>query len=158
MTPEYAQRMEKGLRFQDFAVMRLYEAGIPIVGLASKRYQVGAGENMNGFEIKFDDRMKDTGNVYIEVAEKTDAQNDGYVASGIYRNDNSWMYVIGDYSVIYICAKNHLRLVYEREKDRGCSSLARFVETPTSKGMLLPQTYVEGQLASKTLWTEGDRQ
>ena len=147
-TPEYSKNFEKGLEYQDFVVKKLYEAGIPLVGYSSFQYQVTIGENAAGVEIKFDDRMKDTGNVYIEVAEKSDKRNEAFAASGIYRNDNTWLYAIGDYSVIYLCGKTHLRQLYERERGKA-KTFVKFTDTPTSQGMLLPQKYVEEKLALK---------
>lgn len=150
MTPEYRENFQKGLEYQDFTVRKLYEAGIPLVGFSSFRYQVEMGENMAGIEIKLDGRMSETGSVYFETSEKSDADNEEYVPSGIYRSDNTWLYAIGDYSVLYICGKDQLRRLFERENVKN-ETFARFVETPTSRGMLLPQRYVEERLALKTI-------
>ena len=158
----YQDSYEKGVEYQDYIVKQLYQVGIPLVCFTSRKYQ-REGENIAGFEIKFDDRMRETGNVYFETAEKTDAGNKDFMASGIFRNDNTWLYVIGDYDTVYICGKAHLRHVYEREREKE-ESFARFTGTETSQGMLLPQKYVEEQLAVKTLkikpkspWKEGVR-
>jgi len=150
MTPEYQYNFVKGMEFQDYASNKLREIGLFFTSYASRKYQITYGENSAGIEIKFDDRMKETGNVYFETDEKSNVNNVEFVASGIFRNDNTWLYAIGDYDVIYICGKVHLRQVYEREKERD-QSFARFVETPTSKGMLLPQKYVEEKLAARVI-------
>jgi len=150
MTPEYRQNFIKGAEYQDFIMERLYEQGIVLASYSSKKYQVKYGENKAGIEIKFDGRMKETGNVYFEISEKSDPHNLEFIASGIFRNDNTWLYVIGDYEVAYVCGESHLRLIYERETGKKKTS-AEIKETPTSKGMILPQKYVEERLALKTL-------
>jgi hypothetical protein len=142
MTALYARRLREGLEYQDFAVRKLYEAGIPLACFPSMKYQNAAGENAGGVEIKSDREMSKTGNVYFETAEKSDPANRAYVPSGICRNDNTWIYAIGDYSVLYLCAKNRLRRIFEgQRKPPG----HRLVENGTnaSVGMLLPVAFVE---------------
>jgi hypothetical protein len=129
----YSESLEKGLRYQDFVAAKLYERGIPLVSFQSRKYQKEHGENKAGIEIKFDDRMKSTGNVYIEIAEKANPVNPYYVASGIYRDDNSWLYVIGNYEVIYAVPKTTLKLLHTSARRQY-----KPVETPTSKGFLVP--------------------
>src|SRR4030043_524633 len=132
--PHSPGSLEKGLQYQDFVTAELYRRGIPIVGYTSKKYQIKYGENRAGVEIKFDDRMKETGNVYIETAEKANPANPYFVPSGIYRNDNSWLYAIGNYDVIYIFAKKTLCLLHGQAAKRGFKT----TEIATSKGMLMP--------------------
>lgn len=99
MTELYKEMLEKGLEYQDFITdMLLSEIGISLSTYSSKKYQYSVGENKQGIEIKFDDRYKETGNLYIEIKEKSNAINANYVDSGIYRSDNTWLYVIGDYT------------------------------------------------------------
>lgn len=86
---------------------------------------------MLGAEIKRDDNFRKTGNLYLEVAEKSNPANPRYVASGIMRNDNSWLFVIGDEKTAYIFPTNYLRMLSDK---RGWKS----VTTPTSKGLLMP--------------------
>ena len=50
-----------------------------------------------------------TGNIYIETAEKAIPREGPYVQSGIYRDDESWLYGIGDYSKFYIFGKKCLK-------------------------------------------------
>ena len=71
MTPEYAEKLKQGLEFQDYVVERLYDCGLPIISYSSKEYQTMIGENKTGIEIKNDSNFRITGNLYIEVAEKS---------------------------------------------------------------------------------------
>lgn len=140
MNEYYKGKLEKGLEFQDYVVERMYEFGFPITGYSSKSYQYSHGENRNGVEIKYDMRMAETGNLYIEVAEKSDASREKFWPSGILRNDNSWLWAIGDYKVIYVFAKRQLRWIYETESPH-------VVVISTSKGFLLPVSRAEKGLA-----------
>jgi len=136
MTEYYSEMLQKGLEYQDFITnLLLKEIGITISTYVSKRYQIERGENAQGVEIKFDDKMDNTGNVYIETAEKTDPRNEKFIASGIYRDDNTWLYAIGNYSVVYILSKKFLVLMHKSKKYRE-------VEIPTSQGFLITCTDV----------------
>jgi hypothetical protein len=134
MTDNYKECLQKGLEFQDYVSQVLMnELGISLTTYNSIKYQIIKGENRQGFEIKFDDKFKETSNLYIEVKEKAKAENKYYVDSGIYRNDNTWLYIIGDYTQLFIFGKNHLQLMDRTNKYRK-------VRTPTSIGFLLPYT------------------
>jgi hypothetical protein len=133
MTEYYKEQLEKGLMFQDFIADKLIESiGISLTSYSSIKNQKTKGENRQGFEIKFDNRFKDTGNIYIETAEKSNENNVSFVDSGIFRNDNSWLYLIGNYDEVYIFAKNILIHFFEINRYKK-------VETKTSKGFLLPK-------------------
>jgi len=108
---------------------KLYDAGIPLLSYSSKKYQILIGENKAGIEIKYDRKFRETGNFYIETAEKSAANNKEFVASGIFRNDNTWLFIIGDYETIFIFSKEQLKKIKNNYKQ---------VETPTSKGFLIP--------------------
>lgn len=144
MNEYYKQSLEKGLNYQDFVVEKLYEIGLPIISYSSKKYQCMLGENKCGFEIKFDDKIKETGNIYIETNEKSDPANKEYVSSGIYRNDNTWLYIIGNYEKIYIFPKKYLIMFHEKLKFKE-------VQTPTSKGFLIPAKHAEELYSIKTI-------
>jgi len=105
----YREQLEAGQRYQDFIADRLYREGIVVVSFQSRDYQYKRGENALGLEIKLDDKFATTGNFWIEVAEKTDPSNPAYVASGIHRNDKSWLYGIGNYDEFWIFAVLTLR-------------------------------------------------
>ena len=148
MNEYYRQKLEEGEQYQDFVTEKLYEIGIPIISYSSKRYQHIVGENKCGFEIKFDNNTKKTGNLYIEIAEKSNELNKEFISSGIYRNDNTWLYIIGNYEKIYIFSKKHLRKIFEDVKR---IAFLRRIETKTSRGFLLPAKYAEEILCIKII-------
>ena len=127
--------LEVGLEYQDFVMTLFYEMGLSIHPYSSRSEQYKKGENKAGIEIKHDRNFRKTGNLYIEIAEKSHASNVSFVSSGIYRNDNSWLYVIGDYDEAFIFGKNVLKSLHVEGRYRVHVG-------DTSKGMLLPVEYV----------------
>lgn len=125
----YAEKLEQGLQFQDFCTRQLYQRGIVIVGYASRKYQNAEGENMLGAEIKRDGNFRKTGNLYLEVAEKAHPDRPNYTASGIMREDNSWLFVIGDEECLWVFSTKWLRKMKDRYKQ---------TRTPTSIAHLMP--------------------
>lgn len=104
-----ASSFRDGIEYQDFVCTELAKRHVVLQNLQSRRYQFDVGENLQGFEIKFDGRCTETGRLSIEVAEKT--RNDparDWTHSGIMRNDNSWLYLQGNYQVLFIFAKRFL--------------------------------------------------
>jgi len=110
---------EIGSEFQDFVCMELAKQNIILQNINSKKFQYETGENLQGFEIKYDSRCTGdngtapTNRLSIEIAEKTKAENSRYVPSGIYRGDNTWIYIQGNYMAFWIFSVKHLRLLYE---------------------------------------------
>ena len=101
---------QDGLEFQDFVCTKLAEHGIILQNLSSRKYQFNVGENLQGFEIKMDNRCSDTERLSIEVAEKTrDDLSLAWTPSGICREDNSWLYIQGNRDILFIFAKNWLQ-------------------------------------------------
>lgn len=125
--------MEKGIEFQDFICEQLHLKGIVLQNMQSKKYQYKK-ENLLGLEIKFDDIMSKTERVYIETAEKAQPRSGEYVKAGIYREDESWMYGIGDYIIFYIFDKKGLQRLDKADPPW----LFRPKPTPTSKGFCVP--------------------
>jgi len=145
MTEYYGKMLEKGKEFQDFITKALiHELGIPLSTYSSKEYQTNTGENVQGIEIKFDDRYKETGNIYIEVMEKSNPENERYVQSGIYRNDNTWLYLIGDYNEVFIFGKKTLQGMYRSGKYKEITTL-------TSIGFLVDKKSAD-KYCIKKLW------
>lgn len=140
----YKEMLSKGLHFQDFVIEELYKIGLPIISYSSKEFQNLIGENKAGIEIKLDRKFRNTNNLYIEFEEKSNPTNSSFVKSGILRNDNTWLYLIGDYQTIYIFSKKQLIILlkhcqlHPKNKEKLI-----LVLTPTSKGMLLPLSLCE---------------
>lgn len=143
MTQNYKEMLQKGLEYQDFVTdVLINELGIALSSYGSTKYQYTKGENKQGFEIKFDDKYKTTNNLYIETKEKSNKLNLYFVESGIFRNDNTWLFVIGNYEEIFIFSKKHLKLMFESKKFRS-------VETETSKGFLIDKKNAENYCIKK---------
>ena len=141
----YKEMLEKGNEFDDFVCDKLLSEGIIIQSFKSKENNY-RGENRLGLEIKYDMMMSKTGNVYMETHEKKKDRPGSYVRSGIYRNDNSWLFGIGDKTVFYIFAKKQLQQLDQSSVDY----IIRPQPKPTSKGFLLPVNHAE-RLAIKVI-------
>ena len=144
MTDYYKEKLQQGLYFQDYVVELLYKNGIPLISYSSKEYQNMIGENKAGIEIKNDMNFRKTGNLYIEIAEKSKAENERFVKSGIYRNDNTWLYLIGDKETVFVLSKKQLQILHQKKKYRE-------VEIATSRGFLLPVADAEKFYSLKEL-------
>ena len=112
----YKNKLSSGLEYQDFVAEELYKLGLPIFNYSSKKYQIKYGENKLGVEIKHNEMFDSTGNLWIETKEKSNPDNPYYVDAGIYRNDNSWLYITGTRKVIYVFSKKFLRQLLECKK------------------------------------------
>lgn len=127
-----ANKIESGLLYQDFVVDSLLQTlGLAVTQYSSKFYQIQVGESRQGVEIKHDELYASTGNLWIEMAEKAQPRAGDYAPAGIHRHDNAWLYVIGNYNVIFGFAIVVLRAVARRYP-------VRINKTETSRGFLLP--------------------
>lgn len=105
---------ESGLDFQDFVATKLHDClGLTITNYQSMKWQFTTGENVQGIEIKLDRDCIRTQRLSIEIAEKSKATNPEYVPSGIYRNDNSWLYIQGTWLIFFVFAKSILKLLHK---------------------------------------------
>lgn len=153
----YGPRLEVGLDFQDYVLERLHSAGIVLQPFGSKRAQQKA-ENMLGLEIKFDRKLSETGNLYIETHERSHPDRPELVPSGVYRNDRCWLFGIGNYSRFYVFGKRMLQRLISRALSPGKQgSGIRTVgnDTATSKGVLLPETLAREYAERCFEWEEG---
>lgn len=154
----YEKQLEEGMEYQDFVADHLLQYGIVLNAYASKKWQLKKGESASGIEIKHDMRFNGedgkppTGNLYIEVAEKSNPANYDYYPSGIFRKDNTWLYLIGDYEEAFLFAKNQLITIYADKanyKTRGI----REVITATSIGFIYPvEQALKGMCIKHFLW------
>lgn len=137
----YSEKLNQGLEYQDYITEQLYKCGLPLINYSSKKYQFTKGENILGVEIKFDDKYDKTGNLYIEVAERSNI-NKNYVTSGIFRNDNTWLYIQGNYNIAFIFFKTQLQLLSRK--------LPIFeISLKTSKGFLLKNDMINKYCGKK---------
>lgn len=136
MTPYYKKQLERGLVYQDFVYEILARHGIMTVAYGSKLFQQRLGENKARIEIKFDDKLATTGNLWIETAEKSSQERREYVASGIQRDCVE--YLIGNYDEIFRFPTTLLRRMWKSgkfpERENGLK---------TSLGFLLPREQAE---------------
>jgi hypothetical protein len=131
-TPYYKKQLERGLIFQDFVYEILARHGIMTVAYGSRLFQQRLGENKARMEIKFDDKLAATGNLWIETAEKSSPQRAEYVASGIQRECVE--YVIGNYDELYRFSTKLLVRMWKSGR-----YLQRENGLKTSLGFLLPR-------------------
>lgn len=135
----YKAKLETALVFQDFVVDAAWSLlGLAIVQYGSRAYQNAVGESRTGVEIKHDEKFSVTGNLWIEAGEKAQPREGDYFPSGIYREDNTWLYCIGDYDTIFFFQKTLLRGLYESGRYEK-----RENKTRTSVGFLLPKKDAE---------------
>ncbi|WP_339684248.1 hypothetical protein [Gimesia maris] len=109
----YNNKLKAGEAFQDFVKKHIQEQlHIPINYYTSKEEQYNIGESKQGIEVKLDNRCTETGRLSIEIAEKTKAQNKNFIPSGIFRQDNTWLYLQGNYDMFFIFSKKVLQRFY----------------------------------------------
>lgn len=109
----YTELLEQGHKYQDFVADHLLAVkGIPLTFYTARENQYKKGETRCGAEVKLDNGCTKYGRLSIEVAEKQ-IDTSVYVPSGLHRSDNTWLYIQGNYDVIYFFSKKTL-LRYER--------------------------------------------
>lgn len=107
----YATNFNRGAEYQDFVTDTLAETcGLIVQLYTSKAYQFSKGESRQGIEIKLDSLCTKTGRLSIEVAEKSNSSVAFWTPSGIWRDDNTWLYVQGNYDCLFIFSKKFLRV------------------------------------------------
>ena len=134
--------IDAGEEWQRFAKDCLSKCNLPyVMNYESKFFQYEYGENGQGIEFKYQIRYAETGNLWIEFAEKAHPDRDYYVDSGILRKDNSWAWATGDYSIIYLFSKKQLIGWYKNYAPS--LNYFRVLEnnTKTSKGYLMPKAW-----------------
>jgi hypothetical protein len=128
----FRQQLEDGQAYQDFIAQRLARHGIILNNFQSRDMQRQHGENMLGLEIKYDKKFQTTQRLWIECAEKYTPGQALWGASGIDRQDQSWLFGIGDYAQFFLFSKRTLR----RFRDRTHPAIIEN-DRHTSRGFLL---------------------
>ena len=130
-TETYQDKLAVGIAYEQYIGRAFREVwGLVLHPCETFAQQITIGENKEGIEIKKDRRFRETKNLYIEMAEKTNPANPVYVKSGVFRHDNTWLFCIGDELEAWL----FLRDTLSHERKTGSH---RFVETPTSRGFLM---------------------
>jgi len=144
----HSDSLEIGNTFQDFVCIELAKYSIILQNINSKKFQYNTGENLQGFEIKYDARCTGdngtipTNRLSIEIAEKTDLNNLNFIPSGIYRDDNTWLYIQGNYNGFWIFPKKLLILLHK-------SGRYEDAQLPTIRKFYLPITDADKYCALK---------
>ena len=140
-TPQYGDNnvgWYKGKEYEEWVIAKYPTVypGRKLTLLQGKQEQL-RGETKEGVEIKFDDKIYaycHSGRVYIEMYEKSRPENRDYVESGIFRDDNTKLLLIGDYSIWFLFSKQWLRWIERLDPP----FLYRPKPTPTSIGFCIP--------------------
>lgn len=134
----YKPRLEEAAEYQDFLTVQLLRYGIVLNIFSSKKYQYDKGESASGIEIKHDCRLQETGNVFIEVSERSSPDVKSFTPSGIFRNDGTWLYFIGDYERGLLLHKGQMRDLLGN-KDKCKTAGLREIEngTKTARGFVI---------------------
>lgn len=138
MTEAYREHLLQGKEYEDFVSDQLRKKyGIIIQIYSSQRYQRDRGESAGGYEIKFDNKVKTTNNLYFEVAEKSDPSLPEYSPSGIMRKDNTWIYLIGNREYVWAFSKRQLQMLYKDKRAWNAHGIEEKT-SPTSVGFIYP--------------------
>jgi hypothetical protein len=104
----YTDLLANGMEYQDKVCILLARYNIILQNINSKKFQYTVGENLQGFEIKQDKTSIKTNRYSIEIAEKQNGINNKWIDSGIFRNDNSFIYIQGNDLFFHMFSKNLL--------------------------------------------------
>ena len=136
MTDEYTTKLNQGQEYQDFVTLELLKQGFPLITFTSYKYQCNEGETTNGIEIKNDTLFRKTGNFFIEIKESANPLLYPLTVGGIYRNDNTWLYALGDELELYFFSKKQLQK--EHIEGKHLEKSAKTNGNISSIGFLLP--------------------
>ena len=103
----------------------------------TKEEQYNIGESAQGVEVKYDIASFRTNNLYIEIEEATKIGGK-LVSSGIYRKDNTTVWVTGTYHYAYIIPKSLLVAYHKKKQPNEIVS-----QRGTSKGFLIPRSDID---------------
>lgn len=102
---------EDGLEFQDYVMEFMADKlDTPIQFYCSKAYRQKVGESRQGYEVKHDRKMLESGGAFIETHQKSQG-TDTWVPSGISLENNAKWWIIGDYLLFFVVRKDKLRRI-----------------------------------------------
>lgn len=141
-TQYYQDQLDRGLEYQDFICDQLWIKENRLIQYTTSKKRQYTSETRQGVEIKFDDQLKKTGNLYLEFKERTSSDIKGWTPSGFMKlNDNTYEIIIGNYEMcfyFYKSALQELRKKYLMGSPELHNSNIRIVETATSQGIVIP--------------------
>lgn len=113
--------LELGLEYQDnVAKYMMKYHHMPIVYYTSYKEQ-WRGESLNGIEVKFDARSTETGNIFMLTKIKN--KSGVWQKSGIYKEDNTIWFIIGNHNEAWMVSKHILlqivKTCHEVENNTG---------------------------------------
>lgn len=135
----YIEQLTKSHRFELYIDNIFKEHGIDIGVFYDKDNQY-SGESRAGIEIKYDYKSLETGNLYIEYQERLN-EGEGWVDSGILKEDNTIYWAIGNYEFFYFIAKEILVDILNGDIDLPIRHVS--ASTGTSKGFTLSRKIAE---------------
>lgn len=111
--------VEIGNKFEDYVCDELSKVGVILRTYKSMSFQYTGGENKVGWEIKYDEKHTLHNHLSIEIAERTrNEEGRPWTPSGIMRNDNSWLYIQGNFDLFWIMFKPALlSFFYDNEPE-----------------------------------------
>jgi len=107
-----ADSLEVGAQFVDFVMEAMARRNMILQPYQSRKKQYETGETLQGWEVKLDSRYTDTKRLSIEIAEKSARHIAVWTPSGIYRRDNTWLYIQGNYNGFFVFMKKILVLLH----------------------------------------------
>lgn len=107
----YEPKLKEAQEYQDFITDELLKRGIILNQYSSTKYQYNVGESASGIEVKYDRLLETYGNLFLEVEERSDPSVDGFTASGIFRKDKMWLYLIGNYKKALLLHKHQMQVL-----------------------------------------------
>jgi len=162
---DFAYSNEIGSRYQDIVSRELLKIGIVVQCHTSKFFQLNYGESVGGVEIKHDSKISQTGNIFFEFS-AINKKGDKFADGGIEKQDNAWLYVIGNGKECWIFAKNQLKALFRKVKmnpdlykEKGIilrKHIDKDTNTATANGMCVSVDYCENNLAINHIVFERD--
>lgn len=128
---KYNENLASGQRFEDYASGKLYDAGMVVVPYRSAAFQHRYGESRARVEIKYDDQRCETENLFIEISEKTHADDEKWKPAGIYGKGS--FLCVGDYHKLWLFGFRTLQRAHQSERYRVVVNKSK-----TGQGFLLP--------------------
>jgi len=131
----------------DYCCWACYRKGLLILPFISEHYQFKVGESIQGVEFKFNSWCPKSHRLSIEIEERT-AIDRLWVKSGIYRSDNTWLYIQGTLKKAWAFSIRYLRRLNDSKK-------FEYKEEQTIKTFYLPEKIADG-IAVFLLYPEKD--